>query len=180
PAAESAKGAARAACAPLRARAGEAAGRARRDATLADRLGRTRGEDPDLQLPREPDHRPPNQAHDAPARPRAAGRARRVHRSAHGRRPPPRARRVTVREARVTAVDSSPDAVALACENAARLRLDVDVREGDFETAANGWDLVVSNPPYVAPADWDTLQPEIREWEPRGALVGVGLHAELA
>ena len=83
-------------------------------------------------------------------------------------------------EARVTAVDSSPDAVALARENAARLRLDIDVREGDLDTAADGWDLVVSNPPYVAPAEWETLQPEIREWEPRGALVGVGLHAELA
>jgi release factor glutamine methyltransferase len=81
---------------------------------------------------------------------------------------------------RVTAVDSSLDAVALARENAARLRLDVDVRTGDLDTAAEGWDLVVSNPPYVTPAEWETLQPEIREWEPRGALVGVGLHGELA
>jgi release factor glutamine methyltransferase len=84
------------------------------------------------------------------------------------------------RGARVTAVDSSPDAVALARENAERLRLDVDVRTGDLDTAAEGWDLVVSNPPYVTPAEWETLQPEIREWEPRGALVGVGLHEELA
>jgi release factor glutamine methyltransferase len=83
-------------------------------------------------------------------------------------------------DARVTAVDSSPDAVALARENAARLRLDVDVREGGLEAAADGWDLVVSNPPYVAPAEWATLQPEIREWEPRGAVVGAGLHADLA
>jgi release factor glutamine methyltransferase len=83
-------------------------------------------------------------------------------------------------DARVTAVDSSRDAVALARENAARLRLDVDVREGGFEAAAAGWDLVVSNPPYVAPDEWETLQPEIREWEPRGALVGVGLHERLA
>jgi release factor glutamine methyltransferase len=82
--------------------------------------------------------------------------------------------------ARVTAVDSSPDAVALARENAQRLRLDVDVRTGDLDTAAEGWDLVVSNPPYVTPEEWETLQPEIREWEPRGALVGVGLHEELA
>jgi release factor glutamine methyltransferase len=82
--------------------------------------------------------------------------------------------------ARVTAVDSSPDAVALARENAERLRLDVDVRAGDLDTAAEGWDLVVSNPPYVTPEEWETLQPEIREWEPRGALVGVGLHEELA
>jgi release factor glutamine methyltransferase len=82
--------------------------------------------------------------------------------------------------ARVTAVDTSADAVALARENAERLQLDVDVREGGFDVAAEGWDLVVSNPPYVAPEEWTSLQPEIREWEPRGALVGAGLHEQLA
>jgi release factor glutamine methyltransferase len=82
--------------------------------------------------------------------------------------------------ARVTAVDSSPDAVALARENAERLQLDLDVRAGGFDVAAERWDLVVSNPPYVTPEEWDTLQPEIREWEPREALVGLGLHEELA
>jgi release factor glutamine methyltransferase len=82
--------------------------------------------------------------------------------------------------ARVTAVDSSPDAVALARENAERLQLDVDVRVGGFDLAAEGWDLVVSNPPYVTPEEWDALQPEIRDWEPREALVGVGLDSELA
>jgi release factor glutamine methyltransferase len=80
----------------------------------------------------------------------------------------------------VTGVDTSLEALALACENAERLRLDVDFRHGGFDVASEGWDLVVSNPPYVTPAEWDTLQPEIREWEPRGALVGVGLHEELA
>ena len=84
------------------------------------------------------------------------------------------------RGARVTAVDASADAVELARENAERLRLDVEIREGDFDVAAEGWDLVVSNPPYVTPEEWDTLQPEITEWEPRAALVGVGLHAQLA
>jgi release factor glutamine methyltransferase len=83
-------------------------------------------------------------------------------------------------DAHVTGVDASPDAVALARENAERLQLDVDVREGGFDVAAEGWDLVVSNPPYVTPAEWDTLQPEIREWEPRASLVGVGLHEQLA
>jgi release factor glutamine methyltransferase len=82
--------------------------------------------------------------------------------------------------ARVTAIDSSPDAVALARENAERLQLDVDVRVGGFDLAAEGWDLVVSNPPYVTPEEWDALQPEIRDWEPREALVGVGLDRELA
>jgi release factor glutamine methyltransferase len=82
--------------------------------------------------------------------------------------------------ARVVAVDTSADALALARENAARLGLAVDVREGDLAVAAEGWDLVVSNPPYVRPEEWDALQPEIRDWEPWGAVVGAGLHEGLA
>jgi release factor glutamine methyltransferase len=82
--------------------------------------------------------------------------------------------------ARVTAVDASSEALELARENAARLRLDVDFRAGGVEAAAGGWDLVVSNPPYVPAADWASLQPEIREWEPRGALVDTGMHRALA
>jgi release factor glutamine methyltransferase len=82
--------------------------------------------------------------------------------------------------ARVTAVASSPEAIALARENAGRLQLPVEIREGGFEVVVEGWDLVVSNPPYVAPEEWDALQPEIREWEPRSALVGVGLHEQIA
>jgi release factor glutamine methyltransferase len=82
--------------------------------------------------------------------------------------------------AQVTAVDSSRDALGLARENVERLRFRVDVEEAGFDAASRGWDLVVSNPPYVAPEEWDELQPEIREWEPRGALVGVGLHEQIA
>jgi len=83
-------------------------------------------------------------------------------------------------DARVTAVDFAPAAVELARENAERLDLHVEVREGDLEAAAEGWDLVVSNPPYVPADEWDSLQPEIRDWEPRDALVGEGLHEEIA
>ncbi|MEX0675339.1 MAG: peptide chain release factor N(5)-glutamine methyltransferase [Gaiellaceae bacterium] len=82
--------------------------------------------------------------------------------------------------ARVTGVDASPDALALARENAERLGLAVELRSGGFDDAAAGWDLVVSNPPYVAPGELDRLEPEVRDWEPREALVGEGLHAELA
>jgi release factor glutamine methyltransferase len=82
--------------------------------------------------------------------------------------------------AQITAVDASPEAVSLARENAEHLDLAVDIRQGDFAVAGEGWDLVVSNPPYVTPAEWETLQPEIREWEPRDALVGVGLHEQIA
>jgi len=83
-------------------------------------------------------------------------------------------------DARVTAVDSAPAADELARENAEWLDLHVEVREGDLEAAAEGWDLVVSNPPYVPADEWDSLQPEIRDWEPRDALVGQGLHEEIA
>src|SRR5207253_7056534 len=85
--------------AALRARARAAAGRARRGPERANRLGRARGEDPHVQLPREPAHRPPDQADRAPARPDPRGRARRVHRGARDRRSPPDARGVTAREA---------------------------------------------------------------------------------
>ena len=54
------------------------------------------------------------------------------------------------------------------------------MRIGGLDVAGEGWELVVSNPPYVLPEEWDALQPEIREWEPRDALVGVGLHEQLA
>jgi release factor glutamine methyltransferase len=82
--------------------------------------------------------------------------------------------------ARVTGVDSSPAALALARENAERLGLSVEIRAGGLGAAAEGWDLVVSNPPYVGPGEWDSLQPEIRDWEPRAALVGEGMHEEIA
>ncbi len=80
----------------------------------------------------------------------------------------------------MTAVDSSRDALDLARENAERLLLDIEIREGGFEVAAEGWELVVSNPPYTRPAEWESLQPEIRDWEPRKALVGEGLQEEIA
>ncbi len=80
-------------------------------------------------------------------------------------------------DALVTGVDASEEALELARENAARLGLDVDLRVGGIETAADGWDLVVSNPPYVETLDG--LQPELR-FEPEMALLGAGLHERLA
>jgi release factor glutamine methyltransferase len=80
-------------------------------------------------------------------------------------------------DARVTGIDESEAALALARENATRLGLDVDLRAGGLETAQDGWDLVISNPPYVETLDG--LQPELR-YEPEMALVGAGLHERLA
>lgn len=80
-------------------------------------------------------------------------------------------------DAQVSGVDESEGALALARENAERLDLDVDLKVGGLEAAQDGWDLVVSNPPYVDTLDG--LQPELR-YEPEAALVGSGLHERLA
>jgi release factor glutamine methyltransferase len=85
--------------------------------------------------------------------------------------------------ARVLAVDRSGDALALAAENLARSSFNgrVELRQSDLLAGVEGpFDLVVSNPPYVSPAEYDTLQPEIRLYEPREAVVGVGVGAEIA
>jgi release factor glutamine methyltransferase len=78
--------------------------------------------------------------------------------------------------ARVTAIDVSPDALALARENADRTGLSVSLAEHDLTAGLPGgpYDLVVSNPPYVLPEEIETLEVEVREWEPRQALVGRG------
>jgi release factor glutamine methyltransferase len=80
-------------------------------------------------------------------------------------------------DALVVGVDVSLNALSLARENAARLQLDVDLREGDESAAADGWDLVASNPPYVETLI--DLQPELRH-EPPVALLGEGLHKRIA
>jgi release factor glutamine methyltransferase len=78
--------------------------------------------------------------------------------------------------AHVTAVDASAGALEVAGVNVVASGLDVDLREWDlFAGLPDGpWDLVVSNPPYVLPEELFTLQDEVRKWEPREALVGVG------
>ncbi|MEX1143110.1 MAG: HemK/PrmC family methyltransferase [Thermoleophilaceae bacterium] len=83
----------------------------------------------------------------------------------------------------VTASDASPVAVAVARANAERLGLPLEpfVAEGlappdagvRAPGADGGWppDLVVANLPYVREDEWAALAPEIRDYEPRGALV---------
>jgi release factor glutamine methyltransferase len=80
-------------------------------------------------------------------------------------------------DAHVVGVDVSQDALALSRENAERLGLDVELHEGGVDAAADGWDLVVSNPPYVT--SLDGLQPELRH-EPEDALLGEGFHETIA
>jgi release factor glutamine methyltransferase len=81
-------------------------------------------------------------------------------------------------DAQVTGVDVSFDALALAQENAERLGLEVELRHGEgAATSAEGWDLVVANPPYVK--SLEDIEPELG-WEPEVALLGRGEHERLA
>ena len=83
-------------------------------------------------------------------------------------------------DAAVHATDISPAALAVARTNAGRLGLQDRVRfhEGDLlEPAlplAATVDLLASNPPYVPLEEWKRLEPEVRDHEPRGALVPEG------
>jgi release factor glutamine methyltransferase len=83
----------------------------------------------------------------------------------------------------VLAVDSSSDALVLAAENLAASSVNgrVQLRQGDLLAGVSGpFDAVVSNPPYVTPEEYEGLQPEIRLYEPKDAVVGVGLAQKIA
>jgi release factor glutamine methyltransferase len=86
--------------------------------------------------------------------------------------------------ARVTAMDVSEDALSLARENLELTGVNGRVRlvEHDLTSGLGeaNFDLVVSNPPYVEPGELETLQPEVRDWEPHVALVAAGATAKLA
>lgn len=80
-------------------------------------------------------------------------------------------------EARVLACDVSEAALAVARENAARLGAEVEFRQSDLLAAyereiAEGirFDAIVSNPPYVALADAETLDEQVVAHEPHLAL----------
>ena len=77
--------------------------------------------------------------------------------------------------ASVVATDVDEGALRLARRNAesAGVGHKIDLRAGSlFEPLRSGerFDVIVSNPPYVAEKDEDGLQPEVVEWEPRQAL----------
>lgn len=78
-------------------------------------------------------------------------------------------------QARGTATDISADALAVASANAQRLNLasrctfiECNIADG----VPDPFDLIVSNPPYIAHADIATLEPEVRDYDPALALDG--------
>jgi release factor glutamine methyltransferase len=93
--------------------------------------------------------------------------------------------------ARVLAIDLSSSALHVARRNAIRHGVGERITwvEGDLlgplvEQGVEGLvDVIASNPPYIAEAEWATLQPEVKLFEPRGALVagpqGTELHERL-
>ncbi|MEI8289501.1 MAG: peptide chain release factor N(5)-glutamine methyltransferase [Verrucomicrobiota bacterium] len=99
---------------------------------------------------------------------------------------------------KITALDISPDALALARQNAklnkVAERIDFllsdgfaalegrwgerprepkpDSQNGSPEVPPHQFDLIISNPPYIASAEIETLDPEVKDFDPRGALDG--------
>jgi len=78
--------------------------------------------------------------------------------------------------AAIQAVDISERALRVARRNAARQKARaIEFRRSDLFSAFRGtgarFDFIVSNPPYVSRAEWDALPPEVREFEPRRALL---------
>ena len=80
---------------------------------------------------------------------------------------------------RIFALDCSHDALCVAKGNAERHGVSDKIvwLEGDLLSplrecsVAGAVDAIVSNPPYIAEAEWEGLQPEVRDYEPRQALL---------
>jgi release factor glutamine methyltransferase len=76
--------------------------------------------------------------------------------------------------AEIHATDISPAALEIARANAARFNLELRVQfhEGDLLDGIekNSFDFVVSNPPYVGESEEDSVQLEVRKFEPRNAV----------
>ncbi|MGZ4965155.1 MAG: peptide chain release factor N(5)-glutamine methyltransferase [Limisphaerales bacterium] len=81
-----------------------------------------------------------------------------------------------VPNAEVHALDASPEALKIAQENAAKQNVKVQFHQGNgFEAlhaTPSRFDLIISNPPYIPSAEIETLDPEVRDHEPRSALDG--------
>lgn len=79
--------------------------------------------------------------------------------------------------AKVTAIDISKDALTVAKENANINDVDIEFIESDLfsnisEESGRKFDVIVTNPPYIKTEDIDSLQKEIKDYEPKIALDG--------
>jgi len=76
--------------------------------------------------------------------------------------------------ASVTAVDISVAALVMARRNAERNGVAIEFLLGSLlePVAGRHFDLIISNPPYIPSSDIETLEPEVRDFDPRAALDG--------
>lgn len=75
--------------------------------------------------------------------------------------------------AEVLAIDISPEALQVARENAANLKANVRFRQADMYSwmcEADSLDIVVSNPPYIAPDEAADMEVRVKDFEPAQAL----------
>ena len=77
----------------------------------------------------------------------------------------------------LVATDESAASLEVAPRNAARHGVEerIEFRRGDVYAAldpADVFDVIVSNPPYCKESEVADMLPEVRDWEPKGALVG--------
>lgn len=81
----------------------------------------------------------------------------------------------------VVATDVSADALSLASENAERSQVggQVQIVQGDLfgaldtiPTEMRRFDVIVSNPPYIPDAEWECVEPRVKDFEPTIALRG--------
>jgi len=81
-------------------------------------------------------------------------------------------------QATVTAIDICPLALAVAQANAQRHGVTERLRfsQGDLLSPVAGkrFDAIVSNPPYISPAEMEQVPKSVKDFEPHGALVGAG------
>jgi release factor glutamine methyltransferase len=76
--------------------------------------------------------------------------------------------------AQISGVEQCQAALELAERNAANHNVSINLQKGSLFEPFEGqrFDLIVSNPPYIPTSDIESLQPEVRDHEPREALDG--------
>lgn len=77
--------------------------------------------------------------------------------------------------ARGLGTDISDAALAVARDNARLIGVEARFQRADWYDGIEGaFDLILSNPPYIALSEMDSLAPDVRDWEPHGALTDGG------
>ncbi len=83
-------------------------------------------------------------------------------------------------EAEIVGIDISDEALALAEKNSKRLGFEnvrfvkADMRSKDNMSDLGIFDIIISNPPYIPLPEYESLDPEVHDFEPRSALTDEG------